>query len=126
MARAESDDRSDETLTIDLEAVREKYRQERDKRSVGRTYQFARGDFSRYARDPYTERQEREPLTDEVDVAVVGAGIGGLLTGAHLRKETGLERIRLRSRRRWTAPCPTPRPPSPTASPTSGGAPARA
>lgn len=95
MARTESDDRSDETLTIDLEAVREKYRQERDKRSVGRTYQFARGDFSRYARDPYTERQEREPLTDEVDVAVVGAGIGGLLTGAHLRKETGLERIRL-------------------------------
>lgn len=52
MARTESDDRSDETLTIDLEAVREKYRQERDKRSVGRTYQFARGDFSRYARDP--------------------------------------------------------------------------
>jgi cation diffusion facilitator CzcD-associated flavoprotein CzcO len=94
VARAESDDR-DETLTIDLEAVREKYRQERDKRSVGRTYQFARGDFSRYARDPYTERQEREPLTDEVDVAVVGAGIGGLLTGAYLRMETGLERIRL-------------------------------
>ncbi|MFF2653743.1 neopentalenolactone/pentalenolactone D synthase [Streptomyces sp. NPDC058045] len=75
--------------------MRQKYRQERDKRSTGRTYQFARGEFSRYARDPYTERQERAPLTDEVDVAVIGAGIGGLLTGAHLRGETSLERIRL-------------------------------
>jgi cation diffusion facilitator CzcD-associated flavoprotein CzcO len=95
VVRAGSDDRSGEALTIDLDAVREKYRQERDKRTAGRTYQFARGEFGRYARDPYTERQEREPVTDEVDVAVVGAGIGGLLTGAQLRKQTGLERIRL-------------------------------
>lgn len=95
MTRAESDACNDDALIIDLEAVREKYRQERDKRNVGRTYQFARDGFSRYARDPYAERQERKSLTDEVDVAVVGAGIGGLLAGAHLRNETGLERIRL-------------------------------
>jgi len=36
----------------------------------------------------------REPLTDEVDVAIIGAGFGGLLTGARLRQQ-GVENIRL-------------------------------
>ena len=85
----------DQTSPHALDAMREKYRQERDIRTVGRTYQFARGNFSHYARDPYTDRQEREPVTDEVDVAIIGAGIGGLLTGAHLRDATDLDRIRL-------------------------------
>lgn len=96
MVRTGSESRSEEeTLTVDLEAVRAKYREERDKRTQGRTYQFARGRFSRYAADPYAEPLDREPLTDEVDVAVVGAGIGGLLVGAHLRQATDLDRIRL-------------------------------
>ena len=34
------------------------------------------------------------PLTDEVDVAIIGAGFGGLLTGARLR-ELGVQSIRL-------------------------------
>ncbi|WP_079036847.1 neopentalenolactone/pentalenolactone D synthase [Streptomyces silaceus] len=96
MARTGSDDRDDErTATIDIEAVRAKYREERDKRGGGRTYQFARGAFGHYARDPNAGPLEREPLTDEVDVAVVGAGIGGLLIGARLRESCDLERIRL-------------------------------
>ena len=38
--------------------------------------------------------RSREPLTDEVDVAIVGAGFGGLLTGARLR-ELGVDSVRL-------------------------------
>jgi pentalenolactone D synthase len=96
VGRAESTSRSDErTADIDLAAVRAKYREERDKRNVGRTYQFARGAFSRYAQDPYAEPLERERLADEVDVAIVGAGIGGLLAGARLRQSGDLKRIRL-------------------------------
>jgi pentalenolactone D synthase len=96
VVRSETDSRSDErAMAVDLDAVRAKYRAEREKRKRGRTYQFARGAFSRYAQDPYTERLEREPLADTVDVAVVGAGIGGLLVGAHLRQSCDLERIRL-------------------------------
>ncbi len=34
------------------------------------------------------------PLSDEVDVAIIGAGFGGLLTGARLR-ELGVDSIRL-------------------------------
>ena len=36
----------------------------------------------------------REPLTDEVDVVVIGGGFGGLLAGARLR-EAGVDDIRI-------------------------------
>ncbi|MFJ8476765.1 neopentalenolactone/pentalenolactone D synthase [Kitasatospora sp. NPDC094011] len=75
--------------------MRAKYREERDKRGGRRTYRSTRGELARYAQDPYTEPLERESLADEVDVAVVGAGIGGLLVGARLRQSCGFERIRL-------------------------------
>jgi cyclohexanone monooxygenase len=37
---------------------------------------------------------EREPLTDEVDVIVIGGGFTGLITAARLR-ESGVERVRI-------------------------------
>ncbi|TVZ76595.1 cyclohexanone monooxygenase/pentalenolactone D synthase [Streptomyces sp. BK340] len=83
---------------VDIGTVRAKYREERDKRltaAAGRTYRSARGELSRYAADPRTGPVERDPVTDVVDVAVVGAGIGGLLVGARLRETCGFERIRL-------------------------------
>ena len=53
------------------------------------------GAFARFAEDPWVDGKfAREPLTDEVDVAIVGAGFGGLLTGARLR-ELGVESVRL-------------------------------
>ncbi|MFC9285085.1 neopentalenolactone/pentalenolactone D synthase [Streptomyces collinus] len=86
------------TEPVDIGAVRARYREERDKRlrpGAGRVHLAARGELSRYAADPYAAPADREPVTDTVDVAVVGAGIGGLLLGARLRETCGFERIRL-------------------------------
>jgi cyclohexanone monooxygenase len=87
-----------ENLGFDPEALRRKYRQERDKRirsDGNEQYVEVTGEFSAYVDDPYIAGpEEREPLFDEVDVVVVGGGFGGLLTAAHLRK-AGVEDIRL-------------------------------
>lgn len=83
--------------TLAIEALRAKYRAERDRRirsdGLGQ-YRSASGQFGYYAKDPYTERAEREPLTDRVEVLVIGAGFGGLLAGTRLRQE-GVESIRM-------------------------------
>ncbi|MFC7615515.1 flavin-containing monooxygenase [Actinokineospora soli] len=86
---------TEDDSTVDLAAVREKYRAERDKRTTGRRYRPARGDLARYAADPHAEPFERAPLTDTVDVAIVGGGIGGLLAGARLRESGAVETIRI-------------------------------
>jgi cyclohexanone monooxygenase len=87
-----------EGLGFDPDALRARYRAERDKRlRPDGIQQFVEptGDFSRYVDDPYVAPGfTREPLTDEVDVVIVGGGIGGLLAGARLR-EAGLDRIRV-------------------------------
>lgn len=58
-------------------------------------YQLPTGDFSKYIDDSYVEPGFiREPLTDEVEVAVIGGGFGGLLAGARLR-EAGVKDIRM-------------------------------
>lgn len=83
--------------TPDIETVRAKYRMERDRRvrpdGLGQ-YRSTRGQFGYYAKDPYTERTDREPLTDRVEVLVIGAGFGGLLAASRLRQD-GVESIRL-------------------------------
>lgn len=85
-------------LGFDPEELREKYRVERDKRlrvDGSEQYQEMTGDFTHYVDDPYIgEKIEREPLTDEMDVIVIGGGFGGLITGARL-KESGLDRVRI-------------------------------
>lgn len=87
-----------EQLGFDPEALREKYRAERDKRlrvDGNEQYQEVTGDFSRYVDDPYVEQgYGRAPLADEVDCIVVGGGFGGLLTGARLT-EAGVKRVRI-------------------------------
>lgn len=87
-----------ESLGFDPDALREKYRIERDKRlrSDGNDqYLEVAGDFSDYVDDPYvTETLNREPLQDEVDVVIIGGGFGGLITGARLR-ESGMDSIRM-------------------------------
>ncbi len=71
------------------EALREKYRHERDKRirpDGNEQYIEPKGRFGHFLEDPYTEVLEREPRTDEVTFAFIGGGFAGLCTGARLRQ----------------------------------------
>jgi cation diffusion facilitator CzcD-associated flavoprotein CzcO len=83
---------------FDPEALRTKYREERDKRiraDGNEQYVEVKGDFSRYVDDPYVDPGfTREPLNDAVDVVIIGGGFGGLLAGARLR-EAGVKDIRV-------------------------------
>lgn len=85
-------------LGFDPKALRAKYDTERDKRvrpDGNEQYVEVKGDFSRYVDDPYLEEIiEREPLTDEVEVLIIGGGFGGLLAGARLR-DAGVKDIRV-------------------------------
>ena len=88
---------SDNRMDFDADALREKYRQERDKRlrADGNDQYIAMdGEFSRYLDDPAQTGITRAPLTDEVDVAIIGTGFSGLLAGARLR-QFGVESIRM-------------------------------
>ena len=83
---------------FDANALRRKYADERDRRLrpdwIAQYLEIA-GEFARFGEDPWVDgRFAREPLADEVDVAIVGAGFGGLLTGARLRG-LGIESVRL-------------------------------
>jgi len=85
-------------LGFDPDALRAKYRAERDKRlrSDGNDqYQRLTGDLGHFLDDPFVEdASAREPLEDEVEVAIVGGGFSGLLAGARLR-QAGVESLRL-------------------------------
>ena len=85
-------------LDFDADALREKYRAERDKRvrpDGNDQYLEVTGDFSRYVDDPYVAPGfTRAPLNDEVEVLIVGGGFGGLLMGARLR-DAGVQDIRV-------------------------------
>ncbi len=88
---------SDQTTpAFDPEAVRDRYQRERAKRMTeGRgVIHDLKGDaaFAEYTRDPFTPFVEREPVTEDVDVAIIGAGMSGVVVGAKLR-DAGLRRI---------------------------------
>ena len=86
-----------EDLGIDPQALRARYRAERDRRlrpdAVGQ-YVAIEGELAHFRDDPWAQPGfNRAPLADEVDVAIVGGGLGGLMAGAHLR-QAGVENIR--------------------------------
>jgi cation diffusion facilitator CzcD-associated flavoprotein CzcO len=85
-------------VEFDVEALRQKYARERERRlrSDGiEQYVEISGAFAGFANDPWSDPDfTRVPLFDEVDVAIIGAGFGGLLTGARLR-ELGVQSVRL-------------------------------
>lgn len=77
---------------IDIEALRKRYKEEREKRLTPRgERRYVRpegvGPIADYSIDPYKEMVPREPITDEIDVAIVGAGWGGVLAGYYLAKQ---------------------------------------
>lgn len=85
------------TLAFDPDELRRKYREERDKRlrdDGNEQYIEVAGEFARYLEDPYIDPVDRDPLTDDVEVAIIGGGFGGLLAGARLR-EAGVSDIRI-------------------------------
>jgi cyclohexanone monooxygenase len=85
-------------MAFDPDALRERYRAERDKRLRAEgndQYVEVKGDFARYVDDPYVVPGfTRAPLADEVAVAVIGGGFGGLLAGARLR-QAGVDDLRV-------------------------------
>src|SRR6266403_1946928 len=89
---------SDTAAAIDVEILRAKYRQERDKRinKLGKAqYVATDGAFGHFTDDPYAQKESaRDPKTDEVEVLIIGAGFSALMLAAKLR-EAGHRSIRI-------------------------------
>ena len=86
---------STENLAFDPDALRQKYQLERDRRirpDGAEQYIEMSGQWAAYAEsDPYVETIiEREPVTDEVNVVIIGGGFSGLLASARMI-EAGVE-----------------------------------
>jgi len=77
--------------TFDIPAIRERYRQERDKRlrDEGQS-QYVRptGEVVEdYTADPHKPQIQRDPISEDIDVIILGAGWGGTLAAYHLVNE---------------------------------------
>ena len=88
-------DTATEALDFDPNELREKYRREREKRlreDGSDQYIELSGQFAKYAEaDPYAEEiEERDPINDEIEVAIIGGGFSGLLASARLT-EAGVD-----------------------------------
>ena len=84
--------------TLDLDALRQRYARERERRVATdesqRRYLDVEQGFAHLLDDPYGAAPPRDAIADEIDVFIVGGGFGGLLTGARLR-EAGIESMRI-------------------------------
>lgn len=81
---------------LDVEALKQKYQQEREKRLRANGREQYRvvdaGHSAEFLDDPYAKNIQREPRVADVEVAIVGGGFGGMLTAVRL-KEAGIEDI---------------------------------
>ena len=85
-------------INFDPATLKARYLQERDKRlrdDGNEQYIEVKGDFSNYVDDPYVERIERAPVFDEVEIAIIGGGFGGLMMGGRLREAGWAHGIRV-------------------------------
>jgi cyclohexanone monooxygenase len=85
-------------LDFDPEALREKYRIERDRRlraDANDQYVAIDGQFAHYLDDPYADPTfTRAPIAESVEVVVIGGGFGGLLAAARL-VQAGVDDFRI-------------------------------
>src|SRR4051812_31743048 len=84
-------------LGFDPVALKARYRAERDRRlrADANAQYIDISKFAHYLEDPYVQPGfSRAPLTDEVEVVVVGGGFGGQLAAARL-KEAGIGDVRI-------------------------------
>ena len=84
-------------LDFDPDALRAKYRAERDRRlrpEGNDQYRRIEGSLARYAEDPYGDVTPRAPRKDFTEILIIGGGFGGLVTAARL-KEAGFSDLRL-------------------------------
>jgi len=85
-------------LGFDPAALRAKYLDERNKRlrtEGNAQYREVTGDLQRFTDDPYIEAPiVREPITEEIDVAIVGGGFGGMLAAVRL-EQAGVGNFRI-------------------------------
>ena len=79
-----------QTPEIDHAALRTKYLAERDKRIRAegqKQYVEAEGEFEEYYEaDPYTPVVPRPAIREDIDVAILGGGLCGLIAGARIRQ----------------------------------------
>jgi cation diffusion facilitator CzcD-associated flavoprotein CzcO len=75
---------------IDIPALREKYHQEREKRirreGQAQYVRPAGGVVEDYSIDPHTPVAPRDPIFEEIDVIIMGAGWSGIMAAYHLTK----------------------------------------
>src|SRR6478735_1033236 len=87
-----------QTPEIDLGALRTKYLAERDKRlrpDGQQQYLVTEGEFEEfYEGDPYLPVVPRAPVTENIDVVVLGGGFAGLVAATRI-KQAGVDSLRV-------------------------------
>ena len=85
-------------LDLDVEQLQQKYAEERARRirdDANAQYHSLTGELSDWANDPFAEPGFTRPaVPEEVEVLIMGAGFGGLLTAGQLRRR-GVSQIRI-------------------------------
>jgi cation diffusion facilitator CzcD-associated flavoprotein CzcO len=74
-------------VDVDIPALRERYRQEREKRlnpAHGAQYVHTEELSKEYEHDPHRPVSPRDPVSEELDACVLGGGFSGLLASYHL------------------------------------------
>lgn len=83
---------------IDIPALREKYRQERNKRlrpEGGDQYVKASDSFAEFSEvDPHAAPVVRHPIVQDTEVVIIGGGFSGIMAGARL-KQNGIDDFKI-------------------------------
>ena len=83
---------------FDLQALRLRYDQERDRRvradGEAQYVEVAADYADYYETDPWSPPVDRKPVSEDIDVAVLGGGFAGLMAGAHFRQD-GIDSFRI-------------------------------